>query len=113
MVKKKSVEKIIREPGAYQVLVKRDGKVIYNKQKLTKEQFCKLYFSDLDACLLMHPDWNPKQFLQFYQTRWNKLELISSYTDSYGHIWQNTKPSNKVMLNYIENEYKKKYNRQE
>lgn len=90
-----------REPGYYTLKISNQDKTVFYKSHLSKEDFCKAYFKNIEANIQKHPEYNSEQLLDAYKKLWDKYKLECYYTDSWEHIWSDTKPSDKVMLEYI------------
>ena len=97
----KEIPVIKREPGYFSLLIIKDGTRIFEKHKLNKEDFYKIYFRNLKENIEKHPDYTVDKLLESYKTLWSKFEIHSKYIDSYGHLWDNTMPSDNMMKNYL------------
>lgn len=100
---KVSYPKIKREPGYFQVLVKKDGKIVKTFKKLSKQEFLKFYFNNIDTNVEKHPEFKAEDFIKSYTLIWSKFELLSDYIDSYGHRWHNSGLSDKTKIEFINN----------
>lgn len=95
--------KVKREPGYFQVLIKKDDKVIKTYKKLYKLEFLRLYFNSIDSNIEKHPEYKAEDFIKSYTLIWNNYQIFSDYIDSYGHRWHNSGLSDKAKIEFINN----------
>ena len=95
--------KVKREPGYFQVLIKKDDKVIKTYKKLSKLEFLRLYFNSIDSNIEKHPEYKAEDFIKSYTLIWNNYQIFSDYIDSYGHRWHNSGLSDKAKIEFINN----------
>ena len=95
--------KVKREPGYFQVLIKKNDKVIKTYKKLSKLEFLRLYFNSIDSNIEKHPEYKAEDFIKSYTLIWNNYQIISDYIDSYGHRWHNSGLSDKAKIEFIKN----------
>lgn len=96
-----NIPEVKRVPGYFSLLIIKDGKRIFEKHKLSKEDFYKIYFRNLEDNIKKHPDYTVDVLLDSYKALWSKFEIHSKYTDSYSHLWNNTMPSDNMMKTYL------------
>ncbi len=90
-----------REPGFFKLTIKKGDTIIFNNNKLDKLSFYKIYFKDLETNIKNHQDWKAEDFLNAYKNLWSKFTILSRYVDSYGHLWNNTMPPDKWLIQYL------------
>ena len=90
-----------RTDGFFNIKVIKDGKVIFNKFNLKELDVLVFYFKDIENNI-KNTVYSSEELYDKYKNKWDKLKLISTYIDSWGHTWKNCFLSKKVMLNYLE-----------
>lgn len=96
---KTPIKTVKRTSGYYNLLVKKEDKVIISKSKLSKKDFCKLYFQKLEDNLTKYD--TPEELLEAYKTLWSKYDIKCNYIDSWGHLWEDQFPSDKTFIQYL------------
>lgn len=101
----KAVEKIIKvvkQPGYFLVLIKKDDKNIFYNTRLSKDKYLELWFKGLKENIEKHLDWSVEDFVSKYNNIWSNFTVLSDYVDSYGHKWRQTPLSDNYKKEYVE-----------
>lgn len=95
-------QKIIKQPGYFSVVIKKDDTVIFSNRKISKVDLTKVYFKNLENNIKNHPEYTAKDIVNIYKKLWSKYKIHSVYTDSYGHKWtKNSFLADSWLVSYV------------
>lgn len=88
-----------KQPGFFTIYTKKDSEFKLVKTNLSTESFFDLYFTNLVKNITVNT--TKEQVLNKYAEIWKDKGIYVTYTDSWGHVWNNQMPSKSKFDSYL------------
>lgn len=93
------VPALVKRPGFFTVYIQKDGNLKQVATNLSNESFLDLYFTNLINNININT--TKEEVIDKYNSIWKKKGIYSTYTDSWGHKWNNQMPSKQRFNEYL------------